>query len=163
MSAQKLDEDIRSKYLDRMKDESERQRTLRFLAATSKDAAVRGWAEKEGKIVEEQVAKLKRDIAETNKQLSEAAEQATKAMRQKDVAYTQLSQRAADLKAAKASLEAQLRAPPPTRASAVVSDAQDAKNRQAIEAYHECVDRCPDDEPVHAACERYCDDHHLLK
>jgi hypothetical protein len=47
LTQQKQDEEIRSKYLDRVNDPSQMRRTLRWLQATSTDATVRKWAGEE--------------------------------------------------------------------------------------------------------------------
>lgn len=54
MAQQKQDEDIRSRYLDRLLDPHQTRRTLRLLMATSSDTKVRDWAMNELPFVDQQ-------------------------------------------------------------------------------------------------------------
>jgi len=74
----KQTEEIRNRYLDRVKDPKESRRVLRFLIATSTDSAVREWATAEQSIVEAE-AQMKVEKAEKAAQLVEQAEAAHEA------------------------------------------------------------------------------------
>jgi hypothetical protein len=99
------------RYLDRMKDEAERERTLRFLAATAADPPLRAWANAEQKTVANEVKQLKEKLSDTSRDLNIAVAAVTEAAAAKQADVKALQKKADELAAQKASLEARLRAP----------------------------------------------------
>ena len=112
LSSQKLNEEIRSRYLDRMKDESERQRTLRFLIATASDDRVQTWASEEKKVVDEEIAALKGNISDLEHKKQALKEEMTVAIARKNADLSSFRRRASDLETEKRSLEERLRSSP---------------------------------------------------
>ncbi|MET0591250.1 MAG: hypothetical protein ABW133_01025 [Polyangiaceae bacterium] len=113
MSLQKLNEDVRANYLDRMRDEEERQRTLRFLIATADDDKVKGWAEKEKVLVDREVAALEKRIVDLEGLQKQADKLAQDALSRKQADADAYRIKAQALAAEKQALEARLNAPAP--------------------------------------------------
>jgi hypothetical protein len=55
--------EIRTSYLDRLDKPGAKLRTLRFVLATTDDAALRAWASAEAKLVEADLAEIDRQLA----------------------------------------------------------------------------------------------------
>jgi hypothetical protein len=104
----KQQEDTYVRYLDRLKDSTERARTLRFVAATSVDKRFRAWAEEEKKAVDAEVAELKREIEDQKKRLDAAESALSDARNESEASRAAYRRQAASAAAKLASLQSQL-------------------------------------------------------
>jgi hypothetical protein len=119
LAAQRFKEDVRSRYLDRMKDETERQRTLRFLIATSPEESIRLWAEKEKSLVDAEVDSLKTQISKLEEEKSVATAELTEALSKKQSSVPIFRKRIFDISTEKANLEARLKSQTSTTAGRI--------------------------------------------
>ncbi|XXY47536.1 hypothetical protein WME91_46785 [Sorangium sp. So ce269] len=80
MARTKHIEDLRASYLDRLKDQSSRLRTLRFLAATATDPNLASWASKEKDIIDKENDELKSEIESLQKKSAELIEKSKQSL-----------------------------------------------------------------------------------
>lgn len=117
LEREKQTDQIRTGYLDRLKDADSRQRTLRFLIATldAKDP-VKQWATEEKKVVDEDARKLKEEISDLKQQKastfaklqetrSHSVQEKAKLQHDLDVEDVELADRQFDLKQSQEQLQ----------------------------------------------------------
>jgi hypothetical protein len=134
LAAARFREEIRSQYLDRMKNDAERQRVIRFIVATATEDSLRKWAQEEKKIVDDEVDKLKKDLVEVKEKVDGAVDQLQSSTGRTEKQMSVLHRRLADLSVQKEQLEARLDGLPPVDRTSI-SRLQPAESLS-------CVDNC---------------------
>lgn len=65
-------EEVRNRYLERLKEPDQKRRTLRFLVSTANDSSIRMWATKELALLDVAIAKIEADLTAKEKAVEEA-------------------------------------------------------------------------------------------